>query len=158
MPYSEYHDGQELKLDARETRAGGEPEDPGDRWTTYTPEHVDVSFVEIYRDVAAHQGYDSHHITASGIIDANAVSVHLVVTRYTTGGTFSTTYGTWTVSDVFADIQDAEALKNALLAGYNTTAPDREYSITHNGIEYSLVAKGYFERLESIDIITVPIR
>jgi hypothetical protein len=85
-------------------------------------------------------------------------TVYAVVADYESGDTFGRSGGHAQVLDVFATLEEAEALVKAALAVPADDTSYSRYGFTHNGKDYSRSWVGYFESLQSMDIWDVQVR
>lgn len=134
----------DLYLTYTEYRTGGEPDDPSDRWTWHEPEYIDWHPTGIYaeREGAGMWGHGLHRDEIFGDFEKGDVG-HLVVVRYTTGSTFGSQHGYWGIIGFYKNADDAVAVEKSI---------DDD---TYEGYTYW---KGYFERLEGVEIHTMVVQ
>jgi hypothetical protein len=140
-------------LDYSEYRTGGEPDDPGDRWTSHSDEYVEFT-------PTALRLKQSENSWINETIDVNFSpkldqEVTLVIVRYETGSTFGRIIGVWQIIGVFADRQNAEKARG-LIAKYNSSNGCKKFEekmAKLTGHKYFYPSwVGYFERFIETEI------
>jgi hypothetical protein len=130
---------------------------------------IDLDVHSLHRNkdnVGGYSSYKSEIAVSKSLLQADRG--YLVVVRYRTGGTFSTTNGAFTFIAVFDDEKDALALKKEILEHnkkYNDKrgCSDAKYTlvpVTKNAAYKELYCTwhGYFEHLEEVEIHSLEIR
>ena len=79
--------------------------------------------------------------------------LHLVVVRYSSGDTFGSTYGNWTVIGVFTNHEDARKEEKDIRNNTGKWATEYKNNTGKWATEYK-PWEGYFERFESVEIDT----
>ena len=130
-------------------------------YTGYRETHTSIDVRSLHREPVETFGEDVD-------VDAktfNAKEGYLVIVRYSTGSTFGHETGKYLFVAVFTDRDDADALaaeiekdnknsRNKDKWTFNPKTPNVAY--TEGGIHCSW--KGYFERLESVDVESLRIK
>lgn len=124
----------EIYLQYYEVVTGGEKIGEWEYSDQYTDFHI----------VSCHNERDDSrwHVEPAVISFLPQEYVHVVVVRYQSGCTFGTTHGNWHIQGVFQYLHEAQAV---------------EESINNDTISGWKPWKGYFERLESVDIVTLKV-
>lgn len=99
-----------LYLSYYENWTGGEPQDPSDRWTSYTDKTI------IWRPERLFLNEPDALCTVVDI-DGDATEgeiIHLVIVRYSSGNTFIRTHGEWCVEGAYRDLAEADEVLERL--------------------------------------------
>ncbi len=125
-------------LDYYESRSGGEPEDPSDRWTHHSDVVIEVEFTRLHRTQPAKFFFDSYELSNPDL--AKLDTLYMAVVRYSTGNTFGHTEGAWHVVGFAPTYQIAELM---------LTEATKADSLGYKPWE------GYFESLTDTEIHTM---
>ena len=137
--------GAAVRVAYTEWRSGGEPLNPGDEWTSYSDEYVHVEFHYLSPNVEGWGVREVEHV----IGDIGEAMAYLVVTRYSTGDTFSWSNGHWVPSAVCADLDTANALVKTIREAHK----HNKYIAEYQGQTIHMHGVGFFEALESVDVL-----
>lgn len=127
-----------LAIHYSESRYGGAAINPEDPWPDHEDEYTEFSLlsVRIYEpDPANKWAWHQEVIEVDFPVEVGS-TVHVVVVRYTTGGTFGRTLGAWSILGVYPDAEKANAVVKSV------------EDDTYPGYK---CWQGYFESLESCD-------
>lgn len=158
----------EVILTYSETRSGGEPIDPTDKWTDHETEYIDwrpyCVFVDDDKKKAREKTSDwgVESLSSNKPLDISVGdTVFIVVVRYQTGGTFGCSSGNWQIEGVFTTSEEAFKMKELIqednkayidsrqcIRGGNNVAIEEKY-VSSNGYK---CWQGYFEVLESVEV------
>jgi hypothetical protein len=125
--------------------SGGEPEDPEDRWTSYSDEYWEWELQDVHISGAfdwAPCGRILDEVWHDCEVQVGDF-VYVVVVTYGSGDTFRTSHGHGTVACFCVDAESARAAKAAIL--HDDVPTDGSGNAPW---------KGYFERLEDVTVIT----
>lgn len=121
-----------LYVEFVENRSGGEPEDPAERWTSYSDTYIDVKFVRFHRENKDNNWFDSVEVDDESLLRKD--KLYLGVVRYSTGDTFSHTIGAWHLVGVKASYEEAGKMLKEALKG-NGHKPWQGYFEDFSGTE-----------------------
>lgn len=139
-----------LYIEYKENVSGGDPEDPSDKWTTFTDTLVDVCFIKSYRNQPTHiMFYDSIEVEEYLL---QKDTLYLAVVRYSDADSFSFTSGKWYIAGVSDTYKGAEML----LSNEIKPSPSDKKSDGTRKFPYK-PWEGYFERLEGTEIHKVEV-
>jgi hypothetical protein len=90
----------ELYLTYNERRTGGEPDDPADRWTNHSDEHIEFTPTGLFTQKCSFQETFEVPFDPAQFLGKQ---IHVVVVRYYDGSTFGRICGLWKVVGAFTD-------------------------------------------------------
>lgn len=111
----------------------------GSEWPDYEPTHIDWSPTSLSLDKG--EGWYKEELEVDFPVKRDDV-IDLLVVRYYTGCTFSTTHGCWCIIGLYKDPEEARKIRDSIL------------DETYESPEGYIIWDGYFEGLESCDIHT----
>lgn len=152
-----------------ETRTGGEPEDPEDRWTSHAPEYIDWGVRGVFVDEPGMSAKDKAKSWVVQEVKADFVPkpgdwITLVTVRYQTGSTFGTTHGCWEIIGAYKTSEEAQKMADLIWADenqcrkYEQEMREHQYrkgkkpEVPKNLYEGYKPWRGYFENLEDIQV------
>jgi hypothetical protein len=134
-------------------RDGGEALSSG-RWADHADTHIDFS----PRCVHIVDPTENRRHMTDGVI-VNFVpkagdTVWSVVARYQTGSTFGTIYGDYSIVGIYNDANKADDIRKAIENDYRCKTKEHgSFKPPHESPNYSGESwKGYFERLEGVEV------
>lgn len=136
-----------------ESRHGGEiseGEDPDYRYANHDPEYIDFSPENVF----SKEENVPHWLKEEFTVDEDVSpgdTIHVVIVRYSDGGTFGYTSGYWQIFGATTDARKAVSLANAI--------PNGDWKDSPILGEYAYdVWSGYFSSFEGVDVHTFLVR
>lgn len=90
----------ELYLTYNESRNGGEPDDPSDRWTNHSDEHIVFTPTGVFSQKCSFQETFEVPFDPAQYL---GTQIYVVIVRYYDGGTFGRICGLWKIVGAFTD-------------------------------------------------------
>lgn len=155
-------------LTYRESHTGGIPDDPNDRWSDCSPEYIEWSPRQLFTDRSKAPDWLVQTVK-SNFEPKPGDKVTLTVVRYQTGCTFGTTHGCWEVIGAYKTREEAQKVADTI------EADDKQWCEFEQAMRvYSYQKKkkpempkdlyegykpwrGYFERLEGVEVIDMTV-
>jgi len=159
-----------LYVDYTASRTGGEDQEgESGPFAQREDEHIDFEIRGIYRSLPKDVFFHHREEVAPEVTKADKVWVVLV--RYTTGNTFGTTHGAWHIYSIQSDSRRAEGDKRMIEFddrrdnmtdqwNYNKLSDFAKKLISKKKhlIEGYVPWRGYFEKLETVEVLEFPVK
>jgi hypothetical protein len=128
---------QYLYLVYKESCTGGKPEDPQDRWTSYSDTYVDWTPLAILKKTPDTPYYEDVEVDFTPL---KGEEVYAIIVKYRSGDTFGTSYGNGMCEQIVKTEQEAIKIAKEIEKG--------TYKSPYGFNEW----EGYFEELEGVQI------